>query len=102
MGKGKAPVTERALLRRVNRVLAKREEVMKKKRGDKYGRWRGTGDYYRVYLPTNMVCVEGAGLVQTAHELGVLKPYEQVVGWTEAEWRALSRKWATDSKAKGN
>jgi hypothetical protein len=72
-----APVTERALVQRINRRLAKDFETLKAARG---GRWRSTtGDYYVVDLQRNAIARTNVDPEALGRELGVLHAYERVV-----------------------
>ncbi len=69
MAKGrKVLVTERAVLRRVNRALAAKGQVLKKQRG------RGT--YVLVDTRRNVIAQEPASLEALARSLGALAAYE--------------------------
>ena len=72
----KVPVSMRALLQRINRRLAKEEEVLKKLRGERY---RGDfGDYYIVNWRFNLVKRTHIDPVALAQELDVLAAWETV------------------------
>jgi len=71
----KVSVSERALLGRINRRLAKDEEVLKKCRPD--SRWyHDLGAYYGVGVRTNSICYQHIDLEEFGRELGVLRPFE--------------------------
>jgi hypothetical protein len=70
----KVPVTERALLQRINRKLAPEWQAVRKLRGDSHvhdlGRFYGL-DTYRNTIEATHIDLEAWG-----RELGVLAPYE--------------------------
>jgi hypothetical protein len=71
----KIKITERALLARINRKLAKDESTLRKARENSH--WLSTtGDYYEVDWRTNAITRTNVGLEKYAKDLGVLKPYE--------------------------
>ena len=75
----KVPVTERALIQRINRVLRKQDMVLKTARG-----WRmhvDMGHYYVVNTRINgvMAHYKNCNPEALARELGVLQPYEEMV-----------------------
>ncbi len=76
----RVPVSERALVQRINRTLAKEGrsgEVLRKTRP---GRWATElGEYYVVDLDANSLLQTGTNVEELGRELGVLKPYEQLV-----------------------
>jgi len=82
MMQAKAPVTERALLARINRKLKTEGRVLKVKRGN----WRNdiSGPYYLVDVKNNSV-IAGASahnridLEKFARKLGTLEEYEEIV-----------------------
>lgn len=65
-------VTERALTQRVDRALAKQ--------GRKLVAKRGTGGWAVIDLQRNTLEREVSELESEARRLGVLKPYEELVG----------------------
>ena len=70
------PVSKRALLQRINRALAKEEEMVKTLRGD---RWlHDLGRYYRLDLNRNVIMEKHVDLEETGRQLGVLAKYERV------------------------
>jgi hypothetical protein len=72
----KVPVSERALVQRLNRHLSKEGQVLKKLRGE---RWRGDlGDYYIVDEHRNIVAASHVNPVALAQEIGVLAAWETV------------------------
>lgn len=74
-GKQTVPVNERALLQRVNRVLAKRYETLKRPRG----RLREElGRFYLLDLNHNVIRDRSADLEALGRELGCLKEWEHL------------------------
>jgi hypothetical protein len=72
------PVTMRALMARIGRKLARRNEWLRATRGD---RWRGDlGDYFTV--GADGIVDTHVNLEELGRELGVLQPFERVV-WPE-------------------
>jgi hypothetical protein len=77
----KVPVSERALIQRINRVLAKRNEVMKTTRN----RSRAEFDLGRYYVvryggaASSNIIAHHQNLESYGHELDVLQPWEQLV-----------------------
>ncbi len=71
----KKTVTERALLARINRKLAKTDEVMKKCRADTSA-YNDFGDYYIISLTENIVSSTHVDLDALSRDLGVLQSYE--------------------------
>lgn len=70
-------VSERALLARINRKLAAKGEVMRKI--PEASRWVSIlGYYYVVDVGLNFIIRKDVGLEAEAHDLGVLKPGEEV------------------------
>src|SRR4029450_4286355 len=73
----KVPVSERALVQRLNRHLSKEGQVLKKLRGE---RWRGDlGDYYIVDEHRNIVAASHGNPGASAQELSVLAAWETVL-----------------------
>ncbi len=75
------PVTERALLQRINRVLANEGKQLQKARG-------GTarlelGDYYSVNVRRNFVVQKDVDLEELGRKLNSLRPYESLVKTNE-------------------
>jgi len=70
----KGQVSPQALLQRINRAMAKEDQVLKAARGE---RWRGElGDHYIVDTNLNAVIAQHCGLEALGTELGVLKEWE--------------------------
>jgi|GEM_PF-1463305 len=77
----KVPVSERALIARINRRLDKDDQKLCKARPSKV-HFYGLGQYYIVDVSQNFIVDKGlfpCDLVAMAREMGVLKPYEVVV-----------------------
>jgi hypothetical protein len=71
-----APVSQRAIIQRINRKLAQKGERVKTTRGN---RWRGTlGDFYIVNPNYNVISRMGVDLESLGRELGVLAGWEFV------------------------
>jgi len=77
MGKGqKVPVTRRALIQRINRIiLAAGSEQLKSARGQAAAT---LGHYYIVDLKRNSVARKDVDVTALAREMGVLQPWEQL------------------------
>ena len=73
----KAPVTERALLARINRKLEKEGSLIKKCRRNSRS-WHVLGDYYEIDIQINGVVSYNVDLEDRARELGCLKGYENL------------------------
>jgi hypothetical protein len=72
----KIRVSRRAAIARINRVLAKRDEVLRASRG---ARCRADlGDHYILDWRINGVVEKDVNVEDVARELGVLHPYEVV------------------------
>ncbi len=72
----KVLVTRRALIQRINRVLAKREEQLRAYRG---GRWQSDlGRYYIVDLGRNAIVRGDVDLEDVGRELKVIAGYEAI------------------------
>jgi hypothetical protein len=70
------PVSERALVQRINRHLKKRDAVLKATRG---GQAREElGDYYVIDGARNIVSAKHVDVEALGRELGALMPYERV------------------------
>jgi hypothetical protein len=70
------PITMRALLQRINRQLAKHDEVLKTLRGQRYA--QDLGQYYSVNYATNLIAATHVDPVAWGRELGVLAAWEVV------------------------
>ena len=70
------PITLRALIQRINRVLAKDQAVLKKVRG-RYARGQ-CGDYYVLHWRSQRIRCWHVDPVALAQELGVLEAWEAV------------------------
>ena len=75
--KEKVPVSERALLGRLNRhLLESNDEFIRKNRPGSLGE-KELGKYYVVSKSTNSVTMKNIDVRKLAQEEGVLKPYER-------------------------
>ena len=77
MSQHKAPVSERALAQRINRVLAKQDEKLLKARGSRMV--ESVGIYYIVDISNNNIAIKEVDIEELGRELGALKPYEALV-----------------------
>ena len=76
--KEKVKLSERAVLARVNRALAKEDEIIRICRED--SRWHPElGRFYSVDLSQNVIMSKHVDLEKWARELKVMKPYEILV-----------------------
>jgi len=82
MSEATVPVTQRALMQRLNRALRPRDEMVRQARGDRAR--QDLGDFYVVDAHRNVVVRQGIDLEAFAREMGVLKGYERLVGDDEA------------------
>jgi hypothetical protein len=75
----KTPVAMRSLIARINRKLAPQGMRLKTARGERVR--QSVGDYYVIDTRLNVVVhrYRDCSPEDVARELGVLKPYEQVV-----------------------
>jgi hypothetical protein len=71
------PVTSRAAIQRINRVLAKKQRVLKVTRGQRA--ILDLGHYYVLDQRRNLALETNVSIESMARELGVLKDYETVV-----------------------
>jgi hypothetical protein len=74
MDYGLLPITERALVQRINRKLKGQGEALRTTRG----RRGDLGDFYVVDLNRNFVVDKHVDLEECGRELGVLKPHERM------------------------
>jgi hypothetical protein len=74
----KVMITERALVQRINRALAKEDEVVKKSRADSRMEMQ-YGTYYSVNQRTNNIANGNIDIESMGRELGVLKEYEALI-----------------------
>lgn len=72
-----APVSERALLARVNRRLAGEGRMLKVARGEAARREMGT--YFLVDFGENAVVNKNVSLAKLGHKMGLLRPWERMV-----------------------
>jgi hypothetical protein len=77
MANKKVPITERALIQRINRKLANDDEALKKTRG--IHATQGLGAYYKLNTNRNIVIDHHVDPVELAKELNVLWDWEQVI-----------------------
>jgi len=76
MKKETVPVSQRALIARINRALKKDDEVLKATRGE---RWRDEqGDFYILDWRKNWIVYKHVDLEELGRELEVLKPFEHL------------------------
>ena len=73
--KFKVKLSERAVLARVNRALAKNDEILRICRKDSRGHLE-LGRFYSVDLSRDVVKSKGVDLEKWAREMKVMKPYE--------------------------
>lgn len=71
------PVTTRALVQRINRVLAKQGEVLKKARGAHAP--QDLGEWFYLDTKNNVVRRKHVDVEEFGRELEVLKPFENLV-----------------------
>ena len=71
------PVSERALMARVNRKLRDNDEVLRHA-AELSRAWSNLGSYYTVNVRINGVTRSHIDIEELARELGCLKPYERV------------------------
>jgi len=73
MQKTKVLISERGVIQRINRVLAKDDEVLKKSRG---ATRHQLGDFYIVDIHRNFVIDKDVNLEDLARKKGVLSDWE--------------------------
>ena len=73
----KVKVTERALIARINRKLAKQDEKLLTCR-ESSPSFYTLGRYYVVNIYGNYVINQDVGLDELGREMGVLKPFEEM------------------------
>jgi len=74
----KAAVSERAILARINRKLASDKEAIRKSRSAQMR--ASVGQFYRIDLMRNFISGQDIDLTRFAKELGVLRPWEEILG----------------------
>ena len=74
--KTKVPVSERAIIQRINRKLKPKDAKLKKLRSKKA--WSNLGDYYIVHKKQNFVLDTFIRLESYARELEVLADWEEL------------------------
>lgn len=74
----KVPVTERALVQRINRALREEDSIVKRSRSQfSFGNnLISPGDYFRLSLSRNFLEAGPVDLAELGQKLGVLKPWE--------------------------
>jgi hypothetical protein len=73
----KVPVSERALVARINRLLAKQGETLRRCRPD--SKWFGElGAYYRLDINHNSIIGKNLDIEALGRELGVLDAWEEL------------------------
>jgi hypothetical protein len=77
-GTVRVPVTTRALIQRINRKLAAQDEQLRATRGEGQARME-LGDYYVINQNRNAVVSKHVDPEQCGRDLGVLRPWEQIV-----------------------
>jgi hypothetical protein len=73
----RVPVSERALIQRINRVLAKQDEVVKTTRGEKAE--SELGRHYILNFSFNGIMQKDIDIEACGRELKVLRPWEMMV-----------------------
>lgn len=76
MKKGKVAVTKKALIQRINRVLRKEDEAVRKSRG-----WRDIqnfGEYYILETSRNLVLHKDVDIEDLSRTLEVIRSHEQM------------------------
>ena len=74
----KVPVTNRALIQRINRALVPQNQVLRARRGS--GGWSpDVGDYFTIDLEQKAIARTNLDLVEFARKLGVLDPWETLI-----------------------
>jgi hypothetical protein len=74
MTKSKVQVSGRALLQRINRALAKDDQIVKKTRPSKY--FNELGDFYRLDTQVNGIIEKDVDLEALGRKLSVLADWE--------------------------
>jgi hypothetical protein len=77
MTKVYAPVTLRALVQRINRSLAKDDELLRKSRGLRMA--LAVGDWYIVNIRRNWIVGKNVDPEALGRDLEVLHPWEKVI-----------------------
>lgn len=72
----KVPVTERALIQRINRKLREKGEILKTARG--VAAKAEVGRFYVIHADRNILMYHHVGLEAWGKKLGVLQPWEDV------------------------
>jgi hypothetical protein len=82
MAKQTLPISERSLIRRINRKLAEADQVLRMARGERAK--RDVGEFYVVDTRRNFIVSKHIDLVMFAREMGALKPWEHVYALSAA------------------
>jgi hypothetical protein len=88
----KVPLSNRAIIQRINRRLAKNHEKLCKSRG--WQAQQNLGDYYLLDRYRKTVINSNVNVQTFARELGVIQEHEILVRWGHAEQvKATARFW---------
>ena len=71
-------ISERSLIRRINRKLADDEQVLRMARGERAK--RHVGEFYVVDTRRNLIVSKHINLVMFARQMDALKPWERIHG----------------------
>ena len=82
MAEATVPVTQRALIQRINRALRREDQILRQARGDRAR--QDLGGFYVIDVRLNAVVSKDVDLEALARDLGALKGYEHVV-WDDGE-----------------
>ncbi len=72
----RVPVSERALVQRINRKLSKQGEMLRKSRGG--SAFNTLGDFYSIDIRSNSVASHSIDIEVWGRELAVLHPWEKL------------------------
>ena len=75
--KSKVPISERAIVARINRTLAKQDEALRRCRQDSRS-FSSLGSYYTIDLNRNCITGKDLDIEAVGRELGVLKEWEEL------------------------
>ncbi len=76
----KIPVSKPALIKRINRRLAKEGRLGYQLKKDRGYRWRSSlGEYYVLDINRNFIVRTHVNLEAYGNEIGALEPYEELV-----------------------
>jgi hypothetical protein len=73
----KVPVSVRAIVQRINRVLQENDRQLKAARGGRA--LQACGRFYVINVKSNTVVQHNVDLSELAQELGTIKPFEALV-----------------------